>query len=252
MKISYTMKKILLILGVLTSLLAAHVVMGQATEGLIHFEVRVNMHRGIPPGDEAMKNVLPEFNMFKDQLAFNQEESLYKPAEEDEDEEFSDEASGVKMNFKRPQIEFYFHQPTSRRILLQDFLGKKYRIEDSVRIVPWKLVSDTKTILGYTCNKATYYNEERQQNVVAWYTDKLRPFLGPEGFNTLPGAVLQIDINDGERMVTAKKIENRKLEKGELKVPTGGIKTTEPEFKKIRDEHIKKMGGGNGRVIIRN
>jgi GLPGLI family protein len=252
MKISNTMKKILLLLGVITSLLAAHAVIGQTTEGIIYFDVKVNMHRRMPPEDEAMKKVVPEFNVYKDQLAFNSEASLYKAVEEDEEDDFNDEGRGMRMTIRRPQIQFYFHQPTLKRILLQDFMGKKYRIEDTIQITPWKFAPDTKTILGYACKKATFYNEERQQNVVAWYTDKLRPFLGPEGFNSLPGAVLQIDLNDGERVITATKIEARELEKDELKIPNGGVRTTEGEFKKIRDEQFKKMGGANGRVIIRN
>jgi GLPGLI family protein len=252
MKISNTMKKILLILGVVVSLLAAHVVIGQTTEGVIQFEVKVNMHRRMPPEDEAMKKVVPEYNAFKDQLAFNPEASLYKPVEdEEEDQEFND-GNGMRMNIRRPQVEFYVHAPTQTRVVVQDFMGKKYRIEDTLKITPWKLSVETKTILGYNCQKASYYNEERQQNVVAWYTDKLRATLGPEGFNSLPGAILQVDINEGERIVTAIKIESRKLEKNELKLPSGGVKTTEAEFKKIRDEQFKKMGGGNGRVIIRN
>lgn len=252
MKISNTMKKILLILGVLTSLLAAHVVMGQTTEGVIHYEVKVNMHRRMPPEDEAMKKVVPEYNVFKDQLTFNTDASLYKPVEDEEEEEFSDEGAGMRMTIRRPKVELYFHQPTLTRVLVQDFMGKKYRIEDTVKITPWKLSSETKVIMGYTCHKASWYNEERQQNIVAWYTNQMRAFLGPEGFNSLPGAVLQIDVSDGERIVTATKIESRKLEKGELKVPSGGVKTTEEEFKKIRDEQMRKMGGSNGRVIIRN
>lgn len=251
MKISNTMKKILLILGVVISLLAAHVVIGQTTEGIILYEVKVNMHRRMPPEDEAMRKVIPEYNVFRDQLAFNAEASLYKSVDDEEEEQEFNDGNGIRMNIRRPQVESYVHAPTQTRLVVQEFMGKKYRIEDTLKITPWKLSSETKTILGYNCAKASYYNEERRENIVVWYTDKLRATLGPEGFNSLPGAVLQVNINEGERIVTATKIESRKLEKNELKLPSGGTKISAAEFKKIRDEQFKKTGGGT-RVIIGN
>jgi len=246
------MKRILLILGVLVSLTAAQYVFGQTTEGVISYEVKVNMHKRLPPDRQEMKNMIPEFNTHKDQLLFSATESLYKPVEEDEeDDEFASSDGGMRMKFKRPKTEHYVEQATSRRVRLQEFMGKDYRIEDTLKIQPWKFGSEIKTVAGYECRQATFFNEEQKQNVVAWYTDKLRPFLGPEGFNTLPGTVLQVDINDGERVITAQKIEARPLKKGELKAPTGGTKTTEKEFRKMMDEQMKRMGA-NGGIIIRN
>ena len=60
--------------------------------------------------------------------------------------------------------------------------------------------------MGYDCKQAMHYNEDRKQQVVAWYAPQLRPFLGPEKFNTLPGAVLEVNLNDGERVITAKNL----------------------------------------------
>jgi GLPGLI family protein len=240
-----------MLLGVLVMLTAAQVVFGQTTEGVITYEVKVNMHRRLPPEREAMKNMIPEFNTHKDQLVFNGNESLYKPVEEEEDDEFSSNDGGMHMKFKRPMTEHYVEQSTSKRVVLQEFMGKNYLIEDTLKITPWKFGTETRTVAGYACRQASYFNEERKQNITAWYTDKLRPFLGPETFGTLPGAVLQVDINDGERVITAQKIEARPLKKGELKVPSGGTKITEKEFRQMVDEQMKRMGAQGG-IIIRN
>jgi GLPGLI family protein len=136
--------------------------------------------------------------------------------------------------------------------VLQEFMAKKYLIEDSLKVMPWKFGTETKEVKGYPCKQASYYNEERKQNIIAWYTDKLRPFLGPENFNTLPGAVLEININDGERIVTAKTIELRSLKKNEIKIPSGGTKTTEKEYRKMVSEQMERMRANGGNVIIRN
>jgi GLPGLI family protein len=215
------MKKFILLLGILVSIGAVRAVFGQ-TEGVINYEVKINSHRNIPKEREAMKSMIPEFRINKDQLVFNATESLYKPVEEEEEDEEVDNGT-MRMRFQRPKNETYVNQADSRRVRLQEFMDKKYLIEDSLTLMAWKFGPETKEIKGYVCKQATFFNEERKQTIVAWYTDKLRPFLGPESFNTLPGAVLQVDINDGERVVTATNIELRSLKKNELTAPSGII-----------------------------
>lgn len=245
------MKKIVLILGLLVSVMAVHVVWGQSTDGVITYEVKMNMHRRLPPDQEGMKNMMPEYQVFQEQLFFNANESLYKPMPEEENDFEDGQDGGPRMRFRRPQADHYINQATSTKIIAQEFMGKKYLIEDSISIAPWKLGTEVKTIQGYECRQASYYDEQRKQEIVAWYTDKLRPFLGPESFNSLPGAVLQVDVNGGERVITAQKIELRALAKSEMKVPSGGQRTTGKEFRQMMEEQMKRMGGQGG-FMIRN
>jgi GLPGLI family protein len=252
MTISKTMKRILLFLGILVGIAAAQVAFAQ-TEGSIIYEVKVNLHRTLPKEREEMKAMIPEFRTSQDQLFFNENESLHKPIIEDEEEDANTGGGGgMVMRINRPQNETYISQADSKRIRLQEFMGKKYLIEDTLKVSPWKFGAETKEVSGYACKQASYYNEERKANVVAWYTDQLRPFLGPESFNTLPGAVLEVDINDGERTITAKVIELRPLKKNELKLTSGGTKTTEAEFRKMMSEQMERMRANGGNMIIRN
>jgi GLPGLI family protein len=252
MKISKTMKRLLLLLGVLVSLTAAQVVFGQA-EGAITYEIKINLHRNIPKEREEMKAMIPEFRINQDLLVFNATESLNKPIiEEEDDDDTQTGGGGFRMRMQRPQNETYVNQETTKRVLLQEFMGKKYLIEDSLKVMPWKFGTETKEVKGYACRQATLYNEERKQTIVAWYTDQLRPFLGPENFNTLPGAVLEVNINDGERIITAKSIELRPLKKNEMKIPSGGTKTTEAELRKMMNEQMERMRANGGNMIIRN
>lgn len=243
------MKRILLLLGVLVSLAAAQIVFGQ-TEGTIIYEVKVNMHRTLPKEREEMKNMIPEFRTSQDQLFFNATESLFLPVEEDEDQDIN--SGGMQMRFQRPRVENYINQASSRRVVQQEFMGRKYLIEDSLKVMAWKFGNETKDVKGYPCRQASFYNEDRKQSIVAWYTDKFRPFLGPENFNTLPGAVLEVNINDGERTITAKTIELRPLKKNEIKIPSGGTRTTEVEYRKMVAEQMEKMRANGGNIIIRN
>jgi GLPGLI family protein len=245
------MKHLLLILGILVSLTAAHVVFAQ-NEGTIEYEVRVDVHRTLPQDRAEMKEMIPEFNVHKSKLIFRDSESLFvNVEEEEEDEEFGEDNGPVRIRMRRAMNEYYFNFATARKVSLQEFLGKNFIIEDSVQVLPWKMAEEKKQVMGYDCRKATWYNEDRKQNVVVWYSDKLPQLLGPEIFNSLPGTVLEVDINEGERQIIAKSFSLRKLQKGELKVPSKGERTTDQAFKKMVEEQRKRLGG-NGNIIIRN
>ncbi|MCI0444925.1 GLPGLI family protein, partial [bacterium] len=129
-------------------------------------------------------------------------------------------------------------------------------ISDSLKITPWKFGEETKVIQGYECKMAYYTDEsrpDRPQEVTAWYTDKLRPFLGPERYYTLPGAVLALDINNGERVTVAQKFESRPLKKNEIKAPSKGELITQYGYRKMVEaqmEEMRKRGGGQ--MMIRN
>jgi GLPGLI family protein len=159
------------------------------------------------------------------------------------------------MRFRQPKVETYVNQETEKLISLQEFFGKTYLINDTLKVSPWKFGTETKTIMGYECKQAFFTDEsrpDRKQDITAWYTDKIRPFLGPESFGSLPGAVLAVDINNAERVIVCKKVEMRPLKKNELKEPTSGEKVTRAEFRKKMDDQRKEMEKNGGRMIIRN
>jgi GLPGLI family protein len=231
-------------------LLLATVQAVYAQEGVITYENTMNMHRRLGPDQEAMKSMMPEYRTTKQQVFYNAQESLYKPLEEDE--EFSTSGGGMRMTMRVPLNEFYYNQSTAQKVALLEFMGKKYIIEDSIRISPWKFGTETKTILGYTCRQAYYDDEAKKMSVVAWFTDEIRPALGPESYNTLPGTVLAVDINNGERVIKAVKVDKRGLKKGEMALPTKGQKVTQQEYQAMVDEQMEKMKRNGGNVIIRN
>jgi GLPGLI family protein len=244
------MKRILVLAGILVSLAAAQIVFAQP-EGVITYETKVNLHRTLPPGQEDRKAIIPEFRTTKQQLFFNSNESLFKPLIEDEEEQGGH--GGAQLVIRIPNNETYINQATGDAISKNEFFGKDYLILDTVKVKPWKFGTETKDIQGYACKQAFYTDETgpRKLDVTAWYTDKIRTTLGPERFGSLPGTVLAVDINNGERVVVARKVELRPLKKNEMKAPTSGQKMTTAEYRKMVDEQMKKMGGSGG-MIIRN
>jgi GLPGLI family protein len=256
------MKKIILVLGVVVSLLAtANVIFAQSSnssEGVINYELKVDMHRRIPKEREQMKSMIPQFRTEKLQLFFNANESLYKSVEEDSEEDMTSTSThgsgGMVMKFNTPKSQIYLDNATQQRTSLQEFMGKEYLVGDTLKVAPWKFGTETKTIAGYECKQAYYTDESRPEQkteVTAWYTDKIRSNLGPDRFQSLPGTILAVDVNNGERVFVAQSIELRPLKKNELKAPSKGTKVTQTEFRAMVDEQLKKMNG-NGTVIIRN
>jgi GLPGLI family protein len=245
------MKNSKLFTVLLLSLTVVKTTSAQSSEGVITYEIKINMHRNIPADKEAMKEMVPEFRTHLDQLFFNATESLYRPVEEEPEEDL-DNGQGMRMRILRPKNEIYTNQQSYQKITLHYFMGKQYLIEDSLRMRAWKLGTEVREVKGYVCRNASFFDEESQQNIIAWYTDKFRPFLGPESFNNLPGTVLLVDINDGERVIEAKTVVLRTLTKDEMYIPTAKTKITEQEYRKMVSEQRERMRRNGGNVIIRN
>lgn len=258
------MKRIVTIIGLAVSALALQTVVAQ-NSGAITYETKINMHRNIPPEREAMKAMVPEFRTSKNLLVFTANESLYKPIIEDEEEDMtSTQAQGGRtmvMRFGNSNSELYYDTDNQLALSSQEFMGKQYLITDSLSVSPWKFGTETKTILGYECKQAYFTSTEERmtmrvtgsgpptpekrtvtRDVTAWYTDKIRPALGPDRYYSLPGTVLAIDVNNGETVTVATKVELRNLKKNELKKPEKGEKITQREFRKQMEATMR--GGG--------
>ncbi|WP_247237308.1 GLPGLI family protein [Telluribacter sp. SYSU D00476] len=235
------MKKILL--SLLIAVYSLGSTLAQTNEGIVLYDQKINMHRRLP--DESMKAMMPEFHTDKMQLALRGAESLYKNVEvSDVDEEVTDQnGNAMRMVIRVPQNEIYRNFDQKKGVELRELAGQKFLIQDELKQTPWKLTGETKKINGYDCMKATYTQPERNQPVVAWFTEAIPVPSGPAGYGGLPGLILELDVNDSEIVYTATKLDFKKLSNTDLKVPAGGKKVTEAQFNKIRDDFMKERGG---------
>lgn len=241
------MKEIL----VLFALAVAYFGADKIEEGVIQYEQKVNLHRRLP--NPEMKNMIPEFQTSKKQLLFNATKAFYKNVEDEEEDLQASNGGGMVMRFSRPQSEIYREFSTARKVEQREFMGKKYVIEGEIKQLPWKVSGEMEQVAGYNCMKATLQDSMMQQprTVVAWFTPDIPVSAGPESFGSLPGMILKVDINDGEVVYTAVKIDAKALKANEIEAPDKGKKITEEDFRKMVEEEMKKMGGQGGRMIIR-
>jgi len=243
------MKKIFMVVaaGCCIQLAAA-----QVKEGKVIYERTTNMHKRLPPENENMKAMIPEFNTGKQQLIFSGDESIFStlPEEEDIRDQAGQEGGRINIRMNAGSNETYKNYATEKTVELRELGPKKYIIEDTLRKLAWKLSEDTQLIKGYHCKKATTKNRQGD-NVIAWYTEDIATPSGPEQFGGLPGLILQMDIGDGWLVFSPLEI-TAATGKQIVKIPSGAKKVTRSEFQKMQEEAFgPSTGGPQIRIITR-
>jgi GLPGLI family protein len=225
-------------------------VSGQPSQGVITYEVRMDVHRSLPADRQELKAMIPQFRIENYQLFFTPAASLYK-AKEEETPPTVGGGGGMRMMMRMPKSETFIDRESRERTVFQDMLGRNFLIVDTMGIEPWKFGNEQMEIAGYMCLMAWFTDTVAKQEVTAWFAPQLPPFMGPDKYVTLPGTVLAVDINNGERVWVARQIEAREVKPAEVRKPSRGDKMTREEFNKFVEEQMQRMnpGGGNIRMF---
>lgn len=241
------------------------IVNAQKNEGQIDYieTLKLNIQLGDGPEAEEIRKMMPSERSVAKTLYFNANEGLFKNAavqkEGNGDLELNSQSEEgdvqIRFNVAAPENRIYRNLSEGKVLESQEFFGRQFLIGEEHKKMQWKIGAEQKQILGYLCQKATLQDTSRK--VEAWFTPSIPVALGPAEFQGLPGMILEINANNGDRKIVADKVELKKLEDKTIEKPTKGKEVSREEFKKIRDEKLKEMGaepGGNGtmRVIIRN
>lgn len=235
------LKKTVLFL-ILIATISVLPVSAQIAEGEITYEYRVDVHRSIPPEREEMKAMIPQFRTENYVLVFNAYERFYKPVVDLN--QVATGGGGRRMMFRSPKMEVYTNNETQEWIGAQEFMGKSYLIVDSITLAPWRLGSELMDIAGHRCQMAWYTDTVTNEEITVWFTLTIQPFMGPDRFVSLPGTILAVDINNGEKVWVARNIVARPLEKDEIKKPTRGEKISRQDFQTMVDEQMERMRSG--------
>lgn len=256
----------LLFILILPALLVA-----QNNEGLIVFSQTINLHKNLP--NEQMKQYVPEFQTYESELFFKPTTTLYKPKKSEQTQEVQaggDMGGGMRMMMsrRRDNTIVYRDLANNTQVEASVFMDKEFLIEgvDAANTTNWKVSGKQKMVAGYPCLSATRSDSVmgRARELTAWFTPAIPVQSGPQSFGGLPGMILEIDMNQGQSIITAKTVEFKKLEDGLLVQPEKGKKVTREEYRKIVDEKMKEMremnrggmpggpGMRTGTVIINN
>ena len=157
-------------------------------------------------------------------LYFNEKGSRYIDSDEttEENSRYAERKTAFIINRN-------FEKNTQTDII--EMIGKTYIVEDSIQIPNWKILNDIKDVAGHICMKASVEDTIKRQKIIAWFAQDMPLNAGPERYCGLPGVILELDVNDGAVVITADKIETKKLTQ-ELDLPKKmkGKKLKEAEY----------------------
>jgi len=230
--------------------LSALATFAQLTEGKVVYEEKVNIHKRMEGEAAKFKSMVPEYQTKSMVLYFNSKLALYKDnaADAETGGGFTrQDANGNEIEIKmdRPKNTVFTNLETKENIEQIDFMGRVFLVVDDEGEQPaWKMTSESKTILGYTCLKASYTSET--DTVVAWFTPQIPLAAGPKNFGKLPGMILELDHNNGSGMFIATEIVDEKVGDNIIDKPKKGKKYTRKEFKALVDEKMKEMRSSGG------
>ena len=94
--------------------------------------------------------------------------------------------------------------------------------------------------------------DPKEIELVVWYTESIPVSVGPDAYAGLPGAILEVDSDNGGNVITATEFTAKYAAK-ELKQPTKGDKMNRAQFAESMKKIMEDMqrGGGMGGMRIR-
>jgi GLPGLI family protein len=241
------------ILHILSYLVASLPLTAQRLQGTIYYERKVDAWRHID--DDQMKAMVPQFQTGQYELSYRDSVCVYSAAPKDESPDpFDNPGPGgnhIVMRFAGPgDGGVLVRNYSSGQVLEQTTLADvQYVINDSIRSLPWKLTTDTLSVLGRLCKKATAVSLRNKTPIVAWYCEDIPVPVGPDQFGSLPGAILKLDVDKGSTVFTATRLSPT-FDAKNMKNPSGKA-ITRAAFEKKMDEIIGPADS-LGRRIIRN
>ena len=202
---------------------------------------------------ENMPSDMPKSQEIFMRLQFNKDQSLYdKDPDHKEEVNPNDNSPRMFRRMREVANKIIYKEQSSGMVLEQtSFFGKDFLIEDTIQVTKWKIsAGEQKSILGYTCMKATF--KDSTQNLVAFFTPQIPLKWGPDKYGYLPGIILE--LQSAQLHIIATEI---KTLSPEIKKPEKGEQLTRKEFDTLREQKMKEqreMWGGRGNEvrIIRN
>lgn len=268
------MKKIL-VAG--CAFLTALTMQAQQKQGMVTYERVTKLQIHISGADESIQNMLPKERKDNFELTFGNNQSLWKQAEKEMEDDGGINTGGGNMQIRMigsgTDDILYSNFDTRKKTEQREMFDKKFIIDDSLSQFKWKMTGETKTILNHNCMKATATQVSKRMQmtmengtaqrkeiedtsvVVAWFTNEIPVSAGPAEYQgQLPGLILEMDIANGRQTYRAINI-SEKADLASIKEPTGKKHYTREEFRqetaKMLDE-MQKNAGGNTRFKFSN
>jgi GLPGLI family protein len=253
------MKKLVFAFGFLFTMLTVHAQQGNngfLLSGEVVYQEIVKMDIQLEGVDEQIAAQIPKERKSEKVLHFTEEEAMFEnKLMDDPEENMHTEGEGVMIKMYQPDNKTYIDLKNKKLIEQKEFMSRVFLIESELETEKWKMTGEQKKILDYACMEAV--TELEGQDVHAWFTPQIAVGAGPGPYCNLPGLVLAVETNGGDRTLEAIQVELKPVEKNMLKKPTKGKKVTHAEYQAIVAEKMKEMGAegdgpgaGSGHAVV--
>jgi GLPGLI family protein len=220
------MKKLFILTLFLCSLLARsqesfRVIYGIQFEGEFLSE-KAKQNSELVSNLDGIENFMSSYEF---ELLYSNKVSIYKAIQKLSKDEVSISETTAKI-FIDYDKKYYNDIEKSKLFINQELDGKIYTVDTPQKYKIWEMSSETKTINGYLCYKAT--SKIRNVMIEAWYCPMIPTSLGPNEYKGLPGLILE--LKRGKLKYLAKSIEIINIEKIEF---PKGIVISDKEFEDV-------------------
>lgn len=150
----------------------------------------------------------------------------------------------VNLGVVRPTTpEQYIVSLKDQKLLtVAPFHRNNYLITEPLDNINWKIVSETRKIKGFTCQKAiTHY---KGRDYTAWFTIELPFSFGPWKLHGLPGLILEATDKKKEVQFLCETIVRNPA--SIITITASGIKTTKADFNKMMNAYMNGALNGSG------
>jgi GLPGLI family protein len=227
---------------VLAILLASFGANAQYTmTGKIGYERKVNVHAQLAEMEgmewlDKLKAQMPKFNSTYFDLIFDTARSIYKPGREPETPNPFKMFGGGPATENTVYTDFNAKKVKANKAVFE----QKFFVQDSIRVMEWKIKDEIRTIAGYKCNKAVGIMCDSVY-VVAFYTEDIPVNGGPEMFGGLPGMILELAIPRLHTTWTANKLDIVASKDADFVMQEKGKKVNEKELYESVRESFKSF-----------
>lgn len=168
-------------------------------------------------------------------LYFNPTYSHLQYHPEKEDNESSTGGMRMRMFRWEPKDRYYLDFTERSYTHYTEFMGKEFLVSDTLLPEGWKFTGKQGIVMGYPCMEMSTFEEDTVP-VIAWFTPRIPVSAGPLEYVGFPGAVLYVNIGDGERTITATSIQMGRVPEEDFEKPEDGEAVGKEEY----DEIVRK------------
>ncbi|MDO6852359.1 GLPGLI family protein [Cellulophaga lytica] len=229
------MKHFIVLIFFSLSIISAQTQKGKATYKLKHPQIDVvdTTKKPSTMGKQITESIKTAQELIAFNLAFNNKESVF----------YREEKLYTNLDkFTKGMIDilskgnYYSNIATNEKLKSTSFDNKNY-IVNIYQPQPWKITDTTKTILGYTCHKATLTKTNKKTTkdytVEAWFSKDIPYYFGPDEYNGLPGLILELKLNPKQTIYCASVQLQTKKNKLLTKPTEGTYINSNEEFEDI-------------------